>query len=269
MKKLQDMTADLIQNLPKFNQSEMVTHVFNNAQICLLDAPTSPAEVCCPMCGGFSGFRIRDGQGIVWSCTGDNCIQINAGMHAGAVSYKRPQMTIVNCGAPDLLKDASFDKLDQPKEVRVALQDYCKGFRGFILLAGASGNGKTYASCCIMRKYLENGNDCRFVNVSDLYLVWLELKQTGRTEAGLLEKYASCELLVIDDIGTRIPTEGFLDFLYLLINKRVSNTTLGTVVSTNMKSTEMSDKLGSPILSRLASGVIVKFPGLDRRTQQF
>ncbi len=99
---------------------------------------------------------------------------------------------------------------------------------------------------------------------------WLDLKQTSGSETNLLAKYVDCKLLIIDDLGTRTPSEGFLDYFYLLINKRINKPSNATIVSTNMSSKEMAEKLGSAILSRIASGMIIKFPEQkDRRTHKF
>lgn len=268
MKNSSIFATNFIDNLPKFDVAQKVTHVWNRGIFESLEIPTLHSEIRCPMCGGSHGYRVNDGNKkdfCGWSCHQQQCIAI--AVKVSACVYQKP--TLANCGVPESLIDSSWEDIQQPKESIENLKKFCQSFSGFLLFAGNSGTGKSCASVCCMKKYLETRNDCQFVNVADLFVNWLALKQNSQSELGLLEKYAQCELLILDDVGNRAPSEAFLDFLYLLINKRNGKSTFGTIISTNLGYQHLAQKLGDAILSRISSGLIVKFTGKDRRISKF
>lgn len=268
MKNLNTLAKNFLGPLPEFNPQEKITHVWNRGRFDALKVPTVYAEISCPMCGRREGYRVCDGNikdFCGWSCHEEGCISA----HAKATVYQHRKPTLSQCGVPESLIDAHFEDMQQSLEVSEQLKKFCESYRGFLLMPGSSGTGKSYASVCCMERYLEKKEDCRFVNVADLFVTWLGLKQNHQSELGLLEKYGECEFLVLDDLGTRAPSEAFLDFIYLLVNKRAGKTSVGTIISTNLNREESSKKLGDAIVSRISSGMIVKFTGKDRRNPEF
>ncbi len=268
MKNLSLLARNFLGHLPEFSAEEKATHVWNRGTFQSLKIPTLHAEISCPMCGRYDGYRVIDGnikEFCGWSCREDQCID---SFEKRSVFIRR-KPSLANCGVPERLVDANFAEIQQDLEITAKLKEFCETYRGFLLLPGSSGTGKSYASVCCMGKYLEKKEDCFFVNVADLFVTWLGLKQTGHSELHLLEKYGECELLILDDVGTRAPSEAFLDFLYLLINKRSGKTSVGTIISTNLGYQDLAQKLGDAILSRISSGLIAKFTGKDRRKPKF
>ncbi len=78
------------------------------------------------------------------------------------------------------------------------------------------------------------------------------------------------KLLVLDDLGTKTPSDTFGDFLYGLIDHRWNfKSTLGTIITTNMNGKITRERFGDAILSRIASGINIRFEGEDRRILDF
>lgn len=150
---------------------------------------------------------------------------------------------------------------DQPKELLDFLNNFSKSPRGFVLFAGKTGSGKTFSAEATMN---DCQGYCRLLNISEFYISWLEATRNRESILNVINPFLDADILVIDDIGTRTPSDGFLDFLYLLINKRISYPG-GTIVTTNLNSVEMVQKLGHALFSRICSGKIFRFEGKDRR----
>lgn len=265
---IQKFSCDFLRSLPEFSEGEEVTHVWWNGEFRKLDFPTAHAEIQCPSCKSFEGYRVSDAHDkkfCGWSCLQEECI--SQGMPKKIFTPQRP--TVVNCGAPDFLQNACMLDIEQPLDVTKKIIEFCHTYRGFFLMAGLSGRGKTYCSVACLAKYLEKKDSAKFANVAELYVKWLALKHESKSDLGLLEKYTECEFLILDDLGTRTPTDAFLDFLYLLINKRYGKSHLGTIVSTNLGYEELAEKMGDAIVSRISSGMIVKFTGENKRKPKF
>lgn len=164
-----------------------------------------------------------------------------------------------------------IDECIQSSEVIECLKKFIGKPEGFLLLAGKNGTGKTYAAEAVFESFEPNKfhpefEEKYFISQTDLNLIWQkQLKDWGTTNY-LLEKYVYPELLVIDDLGTRIPSEAFMDFLYALADKRYRNKNVcGTIITTNLNSQDMRQKFGDAFVSRVASGKCFRFENEDRR----
>lgn len=109
-----------------------------------------------------------------------------------------------------------------------ALKSWASGFgerkdekpEGNILLLGIAGCGKTYTACGIALTALRGCPSVRFVTASS-YLRELREAMDGRAvQADVFSRYASCKLLILDDLGKGNPTEWSAESFFDLINKR-------------------------------------------------
>lgn len=146
---------------------------------------------------------------------------------------------------------------------------------GFLLLAGANGTGKSFVAEAIYELHTPyklpyyDKDIAYFISQADLNEQWLNAKSEG-SSMEILIRLKGTKLLIIDDLGTKIPSEAFSDFLYALIDSRWRNReTLGTIITTNLTGKMVREKLGDPILSRITSGITMRFEGEDRRTLDF
>ena len=125
--------------------------------------------------------------------------------------------------------------------------DVCRDFArqfsrgsGSLLLSGGTGLGKTFLSACIARE------------VSDA--------DVRRCE--------SCDLLILDDLGTEMTTAFVQSALYQIVNGRMLSGR-STIISTNLAPEELGRRYGAPILSRIEGAYqILPFFGEDIRTKQ-
>ena len=166
----------------------------------------------------------------------------------------------------------SLDQIDgKPKEYIEKIMEYAKTPTGFLLLAGSNGTGKSFIAQALYSAYHEHDRDYKmFISQTDLNLKWQkQIKDWGETTY-LLNEFVRTKILVLDDIGTRTPTESFMDFLYAIADKRYENKfNCSTIITTNLNSQNMRARFGDAFVSRVASGVCLRYDGQDRRFQEF
>lgn len=108
-----------------------------------------------------------------------------------------------------------------------------------------------------------------FINQADLNERWLHAK-VEYSPLELSARLKQTKLLVIDDLGTKTPSDSFADFLYGIIDYRWNHRdTLGTIITTNMTGKITRERFGDAILSRIASGIQIRLDGEDRRIIDF
>lgn len=225
--------------------------------------PRNCHGITCPICGSSDGYRVSDPNGYWWACRRDECIQKNGGT---PIEYYKPEIKIEDVlekiGVSLRLRDASFDEWKHSKELKTELMRYARKPKEAYTFTGNNGVGKSYSSVAIIREYYRLHKDYPiFYNVSNLYQDWLS---QAKSPIELMYKLSNAPLLVLDDLGTRTPTEAFCDFLYLIINSRYADMK-GTVVTTNLSTEEVVEKFGNAIASRLFSGEIVNMEGNNLR----
>ncbi len=131
---------------------------------------------------------------------------------------------------------------------------------------GGTGLGKTHLSTSIARVVVERGFDVVYETAQNVITAF-ENDKFGRSE-NQAARYTSCELLIIDDLGTEAPSQYNVPFLYSLINDRM-NSGKKTIISTNLSPNEIRSKYGDRILSRLMGEYIpLVFSGKDIRMQK-
>lgn len=159
---------------------------------------------------------------------------------------------------------------EKPPEFLKAVHDFLAKPFGFLLIAGKNGNGKTFAAQALFEHFWHPHGDNKFWTQADLNMKWHEVLAQYKNANYFLKELSSAPLLVLDDIGTRKPSEGFMDFLYALADKRYSSRgTFGTIITTNLNATTMREQFGDAFVSRVASGICVRHDGPDRRCMKF
>lgn len=173
--------------------------------------------------------------------------------------------------AAKLLGDAGLPA--RYREARLA--DFPARYRnlqGGLYLTGPAGTGKTRLAAAILRQVLVEEDTGgvfgpQFIEVPELLLDIRGTFRDGseRTEEGLLAEYANSDLLILDDLGAEKPTEWVTQTLYLLINRRYGSEKR-TIITSNLGLSELGNRLGDRIVSRVAGMCqVVELTGKDRR----
>lgn len=132
-----------------------------------------------------------------------------------------------------------------------------------LMFQGGTGLGKTFLSACIARVVAENGHSVCYDTASSALEAFETKKfsrdaQTAENAAVKVERMLDCELMILDDLGTEMPTPMAVSALYTLINTRLCNGRK-TIISTNLTDAELSKRYNPQICSRL-EGEFTKLP---------
>ncbi|MDR0951319.1 MAG: ATP-binding protein [Oscillospiraceae bacterium] len=139
-----------------------------------------------------------------------------------------------------------------------------------LLFIGSAGLGKTFLSASIAKVVSESG----FSVVYDTCVSVMEAFETQKFDrysdeasgsASSIKRYLSCDLLILDDLGTELTTVFTQSALYRLINTRLIDHKK-TIISTNLTEDELAQRYAQPIKSRiLGEYKIQHFVGRDIR----
>jgi DNA replication protein DnaC len=118
-------------------------------------------------------------------------------------------------------------------KAKTLVNDYPAVDRG-LLLTGSVGVGKTHLAVAILRGLIAKGVSCLFCEFGSL------LKQiqdsynpiSKTSELRVLAPVYQAEVLVLDELGSTIPTDWVRDTMYQIINKRYNDKKL-TIFTTN------------------------------------
>lgn len=155
---------------------------------------------------------------------------------------------------------------------------------GGAYIYGGVGVGKTYAACGAMRAYIQSsivkvetfeyydGKSVRFVNVPQWFALLRSTYDTaGQSEYEMFDKYASCGLLVLDDLGKGSKSEWAAERLYMLLDKRYADK-LPTIITSNYTVSKVASMLSTDAetMQSIASRIVgsckgVEMNGADRR----
>lgn len=161
-----------------------------------------------------------------------------------------------------------------PRERMARVIAYCKQYAdGFdtaapsLLLRGPTGTGKTHLSLAMASTIAGNGFSVVYQPAGKLFRT-LERehfgKQDGDTEGVLL----TCDLLIIDDLGTEFDTTFTTAALYNVLNTRILDE-LPTIISTNLTQEGLQQRYGDQITSRITGAFEpLLFVGKDIRQQK-
>jgi len=149
------------------------------------------------------------------------------------------------------------------------LSVFQKGFH--LLLSGYTGLGKTHLSTAMAKVIIERGFDVVYETAQNL-MSDFEYERFGRSyndsaEELRTDRYFTCDLLIIDDLGTELSNQFTVASLYNIINTRL-NRRLPIIINTNLTQAELRKRYADRITSRLfGEFVMLQFKGNDIRAQ--
>lgn len=148
-------------------------------------------------------------------------------------------------------------------------RDFIDGFPGQadnLLFTGQAGTGKTFLSHCIAEELIRRCFSVLYLPAPKLFERLAD--STFRRDGSGMEDaddVMTCDLLIIDDLGTELANSFTSSQLFTCINERI----LGkrpTLISTNLSMNEMAGFYTDRITSRLMGSYrILRFPDRDIR----
>ena len=140
---------------------------------------------------------------------------------------------------------------------------------GNLLFVGGTGLGKTFLSACIANEVTEKGYSVAYESAPRLFAK-LEKDRFDSDEESRrqTEKFLSCDLLILDDLGTELAGGFVTAALYELLSSRLM-ANKSTIISTNLLSDEVAKRYSQQIASRLQGSFKgLTFVGEDIRVKK-
>ena len=167
--------------------------------------------------------------------------------------------------------DISGDSLRHFRGARDAALDFVSSFKDAdkdLLFMGSVGTGKTTLSVCIAKRLIQQGYSVIYFSSVSLFdlLARVSFDNEKRTDKDrVVSDLCSCDLLVIDDLGTERLNSFVEEQLFTIINERsIRNKRM--IVSTNYDTADLKRVYGDRVFSRMISGfIILKLTGSDIR----
>ncbi len=150
-------------------------------------------------------------------------------------------------------------------------RDFVKNFKQDyqnILFYGTVGTGKSFLSGCIAKELLDQGCSVIYFSAAGLFDLFARYSFDRREKEALqdfCEDIYSCDLLIIDDLGTEITNTFIASQLFSCLNER-SLRAKPVIISTNLSLEELRDRYSDRIFSRITSSfALCKLTGQDIR----
>ena len=146
------------------------------------------------------------------------------------------------------------------------ISDFPKGEN--LLFLGNCGLGKTHLSLAVVNEIIEKGYGAVYASAQNLMdeMSKETFDRTGKSDS--TDSVLSCDLLVLDDLGTEFTNNLTISLIYNIINTRIQKN-LSTIISTNLTIEEISLKYGQSVASRIVGNYRMReFIGTDIRKQK-
>ena len=121
-----------------------------------------------------------------------------------------------------------------------------------LFITGGTGTGKTFLSNCIAAEILNAGYSVIYLSAVRLFDILAD-EAFGRSDprAKATEDLYSCDLLIIDDLGTEYTTAFIQSVFFDCINERLLRNR-HTIISTNLSIEQISTNYSERVFSRIA-----------------
>ena len=144
-----------------------------------------------------------------------------------------------------------------PRQVMEKVVRYCHRYAEEftlgqnLLFVGNTGLGKTFLSACIANAVTDKGYSVAYESAP---LLFDKLNKNqfdpDETSARQVQELKTCDLLILDDLGTEMTTNFSIAALYSLVNERLLSGK-SMVISTNLNVSEIAVRYNPQIASRL------------------
>lgn len=134
---------------------------------------------------------------------------------------------------------------------------------------GSTGVGKTFLSNCVAKALMDSGHSVLYFTSFQLFNILEESKFHQDADAKQQEEdLFTCDLLIIDDLGTELTNSFSVSQLFLCLNERLLRKK-STIISSNLDLDKLFDTYSERNFSRIISNyTLLKLTGADIRLQK-
>ena len=128
-----------------------------------------------------------------------------------------------------------------------------------LYISGTQGAGKTWLASRIAKGWIMNGlGRVRFVSSVRLLSEIGDTYGNGGSETSVMERYTSCPLLIVDDLGKEVPSQWALSKLFLLFDTRYSEQS-PTVITTQFGTNALVNRMSKSGDKETALAIVSRF----------
>lgn len=134
---------------------------------------------------------------------------------------------------------------------------------------GLTGVGKTFLSNCVAKALMDSGHSVLYFTSFQLFHI-LEGSKFHRDSDAMQQEddLFTCDLLIIDDLGTELTNSFSVSQLFLCLNERLLRKR-STIISSNLDLDKLFDTYSERNFSRIISNyTLLKLTGADIRLQK-
>ena len=193
-------------------------------------------------------------------------------LRSGDERFERFDLTLYS----DQADESGLSPRENMRRVLSACRRFAANFpqvSANLLLQGDTGLGKTFLSACMAREIAEKGYSVCYDSAAAALDAFERQKfardpEEAENAARRVRRMLSCDLMILDDLGTEMLTSFSISALYTLLNTRLVNGKR-TIISTNCPVDELQRRYGAQICSRLDGEFLrLPFTGTDIRRLQ-
>lgn len=224
--------------------------------------PEEP-EYCCSLCHD-TGYK----DGALCQCVKELASKLSYSSLSGAMPIDKSTFESFDL---TLYPEEKNSRGVSPRKQMTAVFKTCRSFAADfpsganLLLTGGCGLGKTHLSLAIANEVIAKDHGVIYGSAQNLIneVSRETFDRSGSTDK--IDSMTSCDLLILDDLGTEFSTQLSISVVYNIINTRLLKG-LSTVISTNLDLKEISETYNDRIASRIVgSYTICPFFGNDIR----
>ena len=219
----------------------------------------------CPKCGGTGYVGAAMCECLKELCRQEQKKELAALLGSGHESFEKFRLDLYPAQYDERLKTSPRTLMERTYRDTLAYAQSFSCASPSLLFVGATGLGKTFLSACIARTVAERGFSVSYAPVSRLFAAFEADKFRPDPDASRTAEFFSCDLLIIDDLGTEMTTQFTVSALYQILNTRLLEGK-PTIVSTNLPLGDIAPRYSAQIYSRLLGAYrLYKFYGDDIR----
>jgi len=158
----------------------------------------------------------------------------------------------------------TYAEAQQRKALSIATRiakDYASNPTGGLFIFGSFGAGKTHLAAAIGNECADNNLRVQYYNIPTLFTKMRSASGSFSVDE-MLAPLLTCDVLILDDIGSEDVTSFIHGRLFSIIDERLHK---ATVVTSNVELDKLEDQIGGRIHSRLQLARQVWLPVSDYR----